>query len=492
MFEKITPEQAGISSKVVTKFINKLLKRGTCTHGFLFMRGDKIFAEGYYKPFHKDYNHRMYSQTKSFVAVAIGLLIEEGKLSLDDVVADYFPEKIDDKAPKYIDKQTLREMLTMVTGGWPTYWFLVDDPDRTHLYFSEQRKTHPSGTIWEYDSAGSQVLCALVEKVANKSLLSYLKEKLFDKMGTFKNAEVLKCPNGDSWGDSAMICTLRDMASFGRLVMNYGTYNGERLVSEEYLKEATSKLVDNRGSGHYCSYYQGYGYQIWRISGNGFAFIGMGNQLTFMYPDKDLMFVCMSDDQGDEPRVREMLVTTVEEMFVDEIKDYALPEDKDSEKELEELINSLELVSLKGPTNVPFEKEINGVKYVCEENPMGITEFTFNFNGDKGEFLYVNKQGRKVIPFGINHNEFSQFPEFGYANEYGNVKTTDGFTYKCATSFAWREDKKFTIFTQIIDKYLANMTATFAFKGDEVHAKFVSAAECFLNEYRGYLNGKKA
>ena len=93
MFEKISPEQAGISSKDITAFIKRLEKRGATMHSFLFMRGDKIFAEGYWKPFHRDFCHRQYSQTKSFVSVAIGLLEEEGKLCLDDKIASYFPEK---------------------------------------------------------------------------------------------------------------------------------------------------------------------------------------------------------------------------------------------------------------------------------------------------------------------------------------------------------------------------------------------------------------
>ena len=85
MFNTITPEQAGISSKAVTRFIHKLEERGLYTHGMLMMRGDDIFAEAYWVPYHKDSIHRMYSQTKSFVGIAIGLLLEEGKLRKEEV-----------------------------------------------------------------------------------------------------------------------------------------------------------------------------------------------------------------------------------------------------------------------------------------------------------------------------------------------------------------------------------------------------------------------
>ena len=76
MFQNVTPETAGISSEIIAEFIKKLEKRGAVTHGLLFMRGDKIFAESYWKPFHQDFCHRQYSQTKSFVSIAIGLLEE--------------------------------------------------------------------------------------------------------------------------------------------------------------------------------------------------------------------------------------------------------------------------------------------------------------------------------------------------------------------------------------------------------------------------------
>ena len=135
MFKTITPERAGISSRFVEQFIRTLNKRGLATHSILLMRGNDIFAEYYWKPFHKDFCHRMYSQTKSYVGIAIGLLEEDGKLNLDDRIADHFPDKIDRELPANLAQQTIRHMLTMQTCGSPPSWFDCDDPDRTHQYF---------------------------------------------------------------------------------------------------------------------------------------------------------------------------------------------------------------------------------------------------------------------------------------------------------------------------------------------------------------------
>ena len=148
MFEKITPEQAGISSDNVAKFIAKLEEIGASTHGLIMMKDGKIFAEEYWKPFHKDFIHRMYSQTKSFVGVAIGLLLDDGLVkSLDDKIIDYFPEKLPENGVNpYVANLTIRQMLTMCTAGnSKRSWFLAGDPDRTHLYFHEDKSFHQIG-----------------------------------------------------------------------------------------------------------------------------------------------------------------------------------------------------------------------------------------------------------------------------------------------------------------------------------------------------------
>lgn len=491
-FEKITPEQAGISSKQIERFIKKLEIRGATTHGILMMKGNKIFTEYYWKPFHKDYCHRMYSQTKSFVGIAIGLLQEEGKLSIQDRIVDYFPERIDGMIDAYLQEQTIEDMLTMTTAGHCPYWFCEEDPDRTHLYLNKLNGVRLSGTLWEYDSAGSQVLCSLVEKLSGKKLLDYMKEKLFNRMGTFQTAEMLECPNGESWGDSAMLCTLRDMASFGRLLMQEGVWAGERLIDKEFVKKATSAVRSNLENTHYDVFRHGYGYQIWRTEKNGFAFVGLGDQLTLCFPDQDVLFAIISDNQGTEI-ARNSIVANFVDLILEEMQDYSLPDDKCAEDSLANLGKTLSLRCIKGMPDSAFRKELNDITYICKENPMGITEFTFHFNedGKSGTLRYVNEQGEKELPFGVNYNVFGQFPQFGYANAMGRVKTTDGFTYKDAVSFAWLEEKKIAIFVQVIDKYFGNMSMIFSFKGDVAFASCTKAAQDFFTEYLGVLEARK-
>lgn len=494
MFERVSPESVGISSESIIKYIDKIEQRGAIMHSLLITRYGKTVTESYWAPFDENFCHRMYSQTKSFVAVAIGLLAEEGRLSLEDRIGDIFPDKIDKEISVHLREQTIRQMLTMTTVGNPVNWFSdTNNPDRTHIYFNERKKAHPAGTVWEYDSAGSQVLSAVVERISGTSLLEYLRSRLFNRMGTFKTAEILKTRNDDSWGDSALLCTTRDMASMGQLLLDGGVWEGERLISEEFVKAAISKQVDNKTNWFENCYSHGYGYQIWRTEQNGFSFLGMGDQITIALPDRGLLFVCTADNQGTNDIVRNTIVNYFFDMIVEQISDTSLPENREAEERLAKRTASLKLRSAEGMEDSPFRAEINGVTYTCQPNPMGISEFSFSFSEDgaTGSLRYVNGQGEKLLPFGVNHNVFGKFPELGYSNGHGGVRTTDGFTYNDAVSLAWLSEKKLIVVAQIIDRYFGITSMVFAFRDEYVTAQFTRVGEDFLDKYAGELWGIK-
>ncbi len=490
MFEKVSPESVGIRSKDIIEYINYLTNRGVSVHDLLLIKGEKIYGEFYWAPFHKDFLHRQYSQTKSFVSIAIGLLEEEGKLSLDDKIYTYFPDKITSDIPNELKEQTVRDMLMMETAIKSPNWFAANVTDRTAHYLNSPSKNYSSGMLWEYDSPGSQVLCALVEKVSGMSLLDYLKQKLFDKMDCFKNAMILKTPTGDSWGDSALLCTARDMASFGRFVMNYGVWNNERLMNEQYLKTATSPLVSNRLNSFYDPFFNGYGYQIWCTEQNGFAFNGMGGQFTICLPEKNLIMVMNGDNQG-YSSAYSIVINGYFDYIVNRASEKALDSNDDDYSKLEELKNTLKLASVQGEKSSKTFENVNGKEYKCDKNPMEIESFSLNMDENKGVFAYKNAQGHKEIKFGINENIFGKFPQYNYSNMVGNRPDENGYLYDCAASGAWMDDNKFMLRVQIIDKYFGNLFVIFAFKDNKAAVKMIKNAEGFLQEYDGIMTAEQ-
>ena len=491
MLKTMRPEAVGIDSRDVYDFLFSLKKRGSHLHSLLLMRGDKIFLEAYWAPFERDLPHRMYSVTKSFASVAVGLCLEDGLIDLDRPIAEYFPEKSDTLPDGYLKRQTVRQMLTMTTTGHVPSWFEASDPDRTHFYFTDMQPRHPAGTLWEYDSAGSQVLSALVEKVSGRSLFDLLNERIFRHLECFHDAKILKTRNGDSWGDSAMICTTRDLATFARFVLNYGVWNGQRLMNEEYLRTATSALVSNGQSGHTGMFDHGYGYQFWRTEEDGFLLNGMGDQIAICMPKQDLILVSTADNQGNE-FTRPYLTAQFMDLIVAKAKDAPLPQNDEEYDRLQALTEGLSLYALHGEPDSPMREQINDAVYECPENTMGWESFSFHFeNAEEGELRYHTTRGVMTLPFYVNRNRFGTFPEEGYSREAGGVRTTDDHRYRDAVSLAWKQENKILLFVQIIDEYFGNCSMNFIFKDNEAVVKVSKMAEDFLWEYRGEIVAKR-
>lgn len=493
MFQTVTPERVGVKSGSIRSYLKFLKRSGVNMHSLLMMRGDQIFAEYYWSPFTKDFHHRMYSQTKSYVSIAIGLLEEEGKLRLSDRIADHFPEKMTGEAADFLKEQTIEDMLTMRTGvalgGW---WFSDPDPDKTRVYLRQPSGAYPSGMLFAYDSPGSSVLTELADKLAGKPVLAYLQEKLFYKMDAFQSAGMIQTPNGVSWGASGLLCTTRDLAAMGRLLMNGGTWNGQQLINESYIRKATSRIADNTlVKSNNRSFCHGYGYQIWKTEQDGFAFSGLGGQLTVALPEKDFLFVCTGDNQG-YACAADLTVNGLFQLIVDALQDGPLPEDPEETAALAADTEGLELAHLPNPCHRNIAPQLNGQKYLCRENPMGISEFTFFFTETEGELRYVNAQGEKALPFGLGKNVFCKFPQLGYSDDLAGIHdASSDHKYSAAVSAGWMEETKLTLWVQIIDKYFGNMTAEFSFKGNLAAVRMQKTAEDFLEEYQGVLLAEK-
>ena len=484
-----TPEAVGVSSEIIEKFIKRLEEKQLATHSLILARGNQIFFEHYWEPFHREFQHRMYSVSKSFVSLAIGFLEQDGKINLDDPISKYFARELEHQKDENMCNQTIRHMLMMSTAKSDWGWFQAKSPDRVQRYFDNPNEfSRPSGTVFEYDSTGSFVLGALVERITGMPFMEYLREKMFREIGVSEEAYCLKCPGGHSWGDSAVLCRPIDLFLVARFVLNGGKWNGKQILNGAYIKAATDKQVDNNYFNMNTWNTQGYGYLFWRTYQDSFFFNGMGSQYAVCVPHKDLIMVINSDNQGKDT-LRSLIMDSFFELIVDGASENALPENVVAQTSLKEYAKGLKLLVQPGKVHSEWEKRINGVTYYMNKNPMGITKFCITFDGDKGSFAYTNEQGDKEIFFGMGHNVFGIFPQEGYSADVGSEYAPGNF-YKCAASAAWTEESKLQIAVQIIDRYFGNMTMTFGFKDREVGVFMHKTAECFLEEYQGYGHGK--
>ena len=326
MFKKVTPESAGIPSGEILKFLKCLDDYRMHTHSVFMARGNQCVAECYYEPFHRDFLHRMYSVSKSFVAIAVGLAVTEGLIGMDDVIVDYFPEFRNENVDEYHDECTVRDMLCMSSnvGTGVNWWGKFES--RVEAYYSQKTSKIP-GTLYFYDSIGSFLLGCIIEKLTGKTFLEYLKEKVLLEIGFSKESFTLREPGGFTVGDSGVLCTTEDLALFARFIMNGGSWNGKQYIDPEFMREAVRVQTVNDLSGSIASYDTGgYGYLIWKTHPEGFSLVGMGDQLAICDMKKDLLFVITSDNQANRA-ARYIIYHEIYRNLFSAVADAPLPED---------------------------------------------------------------------------------------------------------------------------------------------------------------------
>lgn len=487
MFKKISPEKAGISSEKIQRFVETLNSYNINTHSLIMARGNNIFAESYYEPYNKNYLHRMYSVSKSFVAIAVGLAEQEGLLSLDDNFLDYFPEYINENIDDKYRKTTIREMLTMRScmAKCAVWW---GGDDRAKSYFTETSNQVP-GTNFHYDSAGSFLLGCIVEKVTGKLFLEYLKEKVLLEIGFSKESYCLLAPGGHSHGDSGVMCTTRDLLIFARFVMNGGVWNGKRYINEEFMRAAVSKQTDNNLSGITTPLYDhnGYGYLIWKMPRDGFAFIGMADQLAVCDPETDFIFVMTAENMNLGDITSTVIMHELYNNIIPNLNK-SLEENIKAYDTLNTFLEGQKLITLTGSVSKNISQKISGNKYVLEDNPMGIKTVSVTLGGDKGIFKYENSQGENSIEFGIGYNEFGKFP--GNKRMSLTASVYEDGTYDCCASAVWCEEAKLHILVRVIDTYLGTWSIVLGFKDDEITVTMRKYAQRILDDLEGATAGK--
>lgn len=486
-FNAAAPEQVGVSSVWIDHFLDRLTNQRLMMHSVMMLRHGLVFAEGYYAPFRQQDKHRMYSVSKTFVATAIGILSDEGKLQLSDRVVRYFLDKVPDNVHAYIRDMTIRDLLRMATPySYITY--VGDSEDWAKTFFSG-KPDHPPGTIFSYDTAGSYILTVIVERLAQMPLMDYLRERGLEALGFSKDAWCVKAPEGNSWGGSGVICTTRDMALLGLVYRNGGMLEGKRILSESYAREATRRQIDNAAQvsrdylhGH------GYGYQIWITHDDSYAFVGMGGQLMICIPRLDMIFVCTADLQG-APGEYQPVFSALWEEIINHIDREPLPANHKAAALLEQRLQTLRLTMPGGESFSPFERGYWGSEYLMQDNIMGISSIRVTREDDIGELIMVKDGQEKRIRFGFDQYTEGSFPEDGYWGD--TISVPAGRPYRCFAAAGWTEPRKLVIRVNIADDYFGNLTITLAFKDRQIALNMSKAAEWFLQGYEGFAGGER-
>ena len=283
-------------------------------HGIMVIQHGKVLEEKFFVP---DTAHILNSVSKTFTATAVGFAIHEGLLSLDDRIVDLFPESVPERVSDTLARVTLRHLLTMNSGHGtdPTYAVRSGDGDWIKA-FMEWPIDYEPGSCYCYNSLGTYVLSAAVQKVTGEKVVDYLEPRLWQPLGIGK-PYWQESPAGINTGGWGLYLHMEDMARMGLCLLKGGKFRGRQVIPADWVREMSAVQVPSVNAGvnerkveqirtdpsspvfayfdpETSDWMQGYGYQMWRCRHGAFRADGANGQYILVLPEQDAVIVTIA------------------------------------------------------------------------------------------------------------------------------------------------------------------------------------------------------
>lgn len=283
----------GVNAENVEKYVKESAANGINIRALQVIKGKEPMIRLAFAPYDFETPMHLYSLSKSFTSTAVGICIDEGLLSPSTKMCELFADKMPENMSEGLKALTLHDLLSMQSGHSACVLRDIRWADDTVKAFFEQEMQHTPGTTFAYSTAATCVCAASVERVTGKKLVDFLDERLFQKLGIEKPTW-WECRDGQTLGGTGLHLSSDSITKFGVMLKNKGTYNGERIVSEEYLAMATRHhSIDlNNGSPDWTA---GYGYQFWINDREGYRGDGAFGQLCMIMPSIDTVITVMGE-----------------------------------------------------------------------------------------------------------------------------------------------------------------------------------------------------
>lgn len=434
-----TPESLGISSRAILDFTNAVEASSLELHSLMLLRHGAVAAEGWWHPYGRDLRHHLFSLSKSFTSTAIGLAVQEGRFTVDDPVISFFPDDVPSEISSNLAAMKVKHLLSMSTGH---------DKDTTQRLAAGGQKgwvrgflslpvEHEPGTHFVYNSGASYMLSAIITKVTGQRLSEYLRPRLFEPLGIEGWSWEVN-PEGVDMGGWGLSIRTEDIARFGQLYLNKGVWQGQRILSEEWVNQATSKQISN-GDGGENDWAQGYGYQFWRSRHGAFRGDGMLGQYCIVMPEQDAvmaMTACVPDMGA--------VLNLVWQYILPAMKSDALPEDDTARGELVQKLTSLAIQPPGIKTHSPMAEQVSG-------RPISVTQpggerWTITPQFEDGWCLIAIEgiSGRSVLECGLGRWVVGE-------THFPGMQPAGSAAIKVAVGGGWSDDNTFELTTRFIE-----------------------------------------
>ncbi len=374
-----TPEKEGVSSEAISKFLAAAANSKTEFHSFMMLRHGKVVAKGWWNPYGPDLKHTMYSCSKSFTATAVGFALNEKLLSLTDKVISFFPDNLPDSMSNNLKELTVKDVLSMSDGQEPDPTFTVVSKDSNWVRgFLTVPVLYKPGSTFLYNSLGTYMLSAIVQKVTGQKVIDYLTPRLFVPLG-ISGMDWEVDPEGINTGGWGLRIKTEDMAKFGQLFLQKGTWNGKQVLPASWVNEASSlKIIQHpdlaQAKKDSSDWEQGYCYQMWRCRHNAFRADGAYGQFIIVLPEEDAVIAITTETQDMQAELN-----LVWEYLLPGFHKTALPENTAAAAKLNQQLAKLAL-PLPVKTTVASAVKNFSKTFSIEPNANHVQSLSFSFH----------------------------------------------------------------------------------------------------------------
>jgi CubicO group peptidase (beta-lactamase class C family) len=391
-FPRSSPESQGVRSEAISQFLSAANASGISWHSFMLLRHGHVVAEGWWKPYEPQFIHSLYSLSKSFTSTAIGLLVKEGKLDIHAKLASFFPQDLPASPGEHLLQVTVRSLLTMNTGHakdtMPAMRGSKDSWVRTYL---AQPVDFEPGSHFLYNTGNTYMLGAIVHQITGQTLEQYLGPRLFQPLGIVGyDWEV--SPQGLNTAGYGLRIKTEDIAKLGQLYLQKGRWNGEPLLTEAWVSEATSYQTASQVNNGDWS--EGYGYQFWRCTHGFYRGDGAFGQYCIVMPELDAVVAVT----GQSPDMQQSM-NIIWDHLPGAMQPGALPENAAASGQLKKDLAGLGLPVVKGVKSSMAAKW-NGKNFIIKENDLGVSAILFKLDEPTGQLVVSTRDGSTIVSFG--------------------------------------------------------------------------------------------
>jgi hypothetical protein len=336
----------------------------------------------------------LYSLSKSFTSTAVGFLVKEGKITVEDRVISFFPEDTPATAGENLKAMKIKHLLTMNTGhDADTMPKLREMTNQSWVKtFLAQPVVHEPATHFLYNTGATYMLGAIVHKVTGQNLEKYLAPRLFEPLG-IEGYDWETSPQGLNTAGFGLRVKTEDIAKFGQFYLQKGKWNGKQLLPESWVEEATKKqTTSNTGDSDWS---QGYGYQFWRCKPGFYRGDGAFGQFCMVMPEQDAVLV-MTSESWDLQKTMNVAYKTL----LPAMSNVTLPENPTELAFLKNDLKNLSLTIPKGAVTSPLVTQYINKVFQTEPNPYGIKDISFYFDKDYCILKLTANSGIDKIRFG--------------------------------------------------------------------------------------------